>query len=519
MTYREGRIFCFTLLVFLYSFWGFGGLRAQNPVLAPGIEPISEFEDRALAKGEETGRDPEAGPLPEVQPESGAVGIPSPIETLEIRPDRTEPVPEADGVSEGSEQSCVLPPEELKRWREWEELQKRDQWGLGTSVDEGAAPEDVQKSVLEPEFPDLERGQMWLEAPDKNRRRPNQRGEELVQDRESPPNAEGPDAPAAVEPPGLEPARAPDISYRHVLGTPLELTLYNVVWTYIASLSGYPERPVFEREIARDTTLFKVEFPKEGEYSLTFSRQSADSGKLEYYTVEVIVERPEEPETLVSEERDQPRPEDSRTRIIGDLRSRLRNGELDSVYETLTAWPESRQGGRIFEEAAQALAESGDDQRAAELWDRNLKMDGELGTKALRGVLSASLRQNRPEEFPRLLDRLLSLSESPDSGVLQSDYAAFYRAFSDPGFPLESTLSVGDLLTFYETYTDQFPDRNRPGLLYQMGALLEKPGESQDLRRARKLYQEIERNYPVSEYSLKAAGRLHDLNRQFFVVR
>lgn len=56
-------------------------------------------------------------------------------------------------------------------------------------------------------------------------------------------------------------------------------------------------------------------------------------------------------------------------------------------------------------------------------------------------------------------------------------------------------------------------------LLFRLASLLEQPGEHRDLEESRRLYREMVRQYPLSEYWERATARIEHLERHYFFIR
>ncbi|WGK69699.1 hypothetical protein P0082_02220 [Candidatus Haliotispira prima] len=364
------------------------------------------------------------------------------------------------------------------------------------------------------------------------------------------------------------PSKQTNISKTISLGDPFRLLLHGLIWTYIPGLSEAPRGPEFERELGNLETSFVFRFPTVGHYFLTFSRQLPSTGELEYYNAEIIVEDDQASATspdnglqsgammatpipnsglpLIPADREVKLMNagtkniselDSEInyritgQVISDIRKLLKDGEMESAYQTLNNWP-SRERGDIYDTAAQYFLNAGMNTEAVDMWQRNVGLAGELQSKAVVGIVEALTRNddaNRLLEWlPQFLQQASSGQNSPDQTPLihTEDFAKVYRTLSklNEDSPQSTIVSSESkyaeyVLKFYQTYVDFYADSNSPEILHKMGLFFEEPGKNQDLRRARQLYKSIRTNYPVDEYSQKASDRLHYLDRQFFLVR
>ncbi|MEM9423771.1 MAG: hypothetical protein AAF975_03150, partial [Spirochaetota bacterium] len=216
------------------------------------------------------------------------------------------------------------------------------------------------------------------------------------------------------------------------------------------------------------------------------------------------------------------------SQVISDIRRMLKDGELEAAYQTLNNWP-AHERGDIYDTAARHFLAAGMNSEAADMWQRNMGFDGDLQGKALRGItqsLTAGDDLDKLLEWlPLFLQRARNQLNEPHQ-TLQIGAKDFEKIFQSLAKRNDlsdeekiSGAKADQLLDFYETYVSLYPDSNSPELLYYMGLFFERPGKSQDLRRAKQLYQNLRANYPVDEYSPKASKRLHYLNRQFFLVQ
>ncbi len=351
------------------------------------------------------------------------------------------------------------------------------------------------------------------------------------------------------------------------------LVLHGLIWTYIPSLSHTPHEPEFERELGNLKTSFVFQFPVAGRYLLTFSRQLPSTGELEYYNAEIMVTGEEPSVDAAAGDANFPSqrlqakpivPESSAqlsvenevlaagssssigmaeldsdmsfritSQVISDIRTLLQDGELDSAYQTLNNWP-ARERGDIYDTAARYFADVGMHSEAVDMWRRNIGLEGELHDKALVGIIQALTKGGERDKLldwlPQFVEQAREQQNNPleQSLVSAEDFAAVYQILQQlDTAPVQNSTAVSvkpaetpqQVLDFYQAYVELYPDRNSSEILYKMGLLFEKPGEKQDLRKARQLYQDIQTNYPVDIYSQKAAERLNYLNRHFFLVR
>ena len=342
-----------------------------------------------------------------------------------------------------------------------------------------------------------------------------------------------------------------NISKTIPLGDSFQLSLHGLIWTYIPGLSEYPRKPEFERELGNLKTSFHFRFLAVGRYFLTFSRQFPSTGELEYYNAEIIVEGSKPSAYMIAAPIDSNNTtqqnikltDDSSgnvsnldndinyritSQVISDIHQMLKDGELEAAYHTLNSWPEYERGS-IYDTAARYFLEAGMNLKAADMWQRNVSLEGDLHGKAIKGILEALTRSDNPsrlfEWLPQFLEQAKNQSNNPNQNQLinSEDFAKLFQTISKLNQNSEKGLMghpySSAILDFYQTYVNLYPDRNSPEILYHMGLFFEKPGKSQDLRRARQLYNNIQINYPVDKYNSRASDRLNYLNRQVFLVR
>ncbi len=379
-----------------------------------------------------------------------------------------------------------------------------------------------------------------------------------------------------VIPQRSSPSEQINVSKTISLDTPLQLSLHGLIWTYIPSLSQYPNQPDFERELGNLETSFRFEFPSAGRYLLAFSRQFPSTGELEYYNAEIIVEgEPGEPReeptgntpvetsqaqafmaepietnnvaqkqglNLKSNANTQNIVENNlnyriTSQVVSGVQRMLDDGELESAYQTLNNWPASERGD-IYDTAAQKFLDAGMYSQAVDMWKHNTSLDGELQNRAVVGIVHALTQSADSESLLQWLPEFVEQAkrQQEEDSLLQeslidsNDFADIYRTLFKLGdtsandstnhtVAMADNEKANDILEFYQTYVNHFADSNSPEILYNMGLLFEQPGRHQDIRRAGRLYKNIQVNYPVDEYSQKATERLDYLNRQFFHVR
>ena len=313
-----------------------------------------------------------------------------------------------------------------------------------------------------------------------------------------------------------------NLSKTIALGDIFPLSLYGLIWTYIPSRSETPTKPEFERKLEDQSTSFLFDLKETGRYLLAFSRQIPSTGNLEYYNAEIIVEEPPivssaqnaalltSPSRLAGGQSAGIPEKQMAGRVHSDVRSLLQNGELQAAYETLQNWPE-RERGDIYEVAAQYFLNADMNAQAIDMWQRNVSLDGDLHNKAVKGILNALIQSNDAEKLVEWLPQMVEQART----IRAEDFARVYQILSQ-STALENR---ENMLNFYQTYLSLYPGKNSPEILYKMALFFEKPGSKQDLRRARQLYRDIQREYPVDEYEVKASERLNYLNRHFFLVR
>lgn len=346
-----------------------------------------------------------------------------------------------------------------------------------------------------------------------------------------------------------------------------QLTLHGLVWTYIPALSQYQLEPKLERSLGDQQTQFRFKFRKSGRYLLSFSRQFPSTGKLEYYTLEVIAEDPKNtdpapkietyqaaaiPEKSLSQNMLSSSLPSSRSlslrvtsQVLQDLRNQLASGDIEGAYKTLNSWAPNERGD-IFDEAAKVFLAHGRPDYAYNMWQRNITMTGDLGESAKRGSLESAMAAQNPEWFQKSLRPFLNMvkndARSDDAVKYQEVFQKVYSYLGSvddqarkPMPAVQSAQAAGgdaanskapladvanaDIFDFYQMYIQNFRDKNVPRIIYEMALILEKPGKMQDLQQAGTLYRSLQSDYPVDRYSELASQRLHYLNRQFFVVR
>lgn len=179
----------------------------------------------------------------------------------------------------------------------------------------------------------------------------------------------------------------------------------------------------------------------------------------------------------------------------------------EAVQKLLQAY--KADDARINLEMARLLNQGGQDDEALTYLDKNLTLTGPdfQGTLELGTRLAASRDPQR--KLPPYLKLWLAGTVAPPEEL--------YLQVLETLRSQKMTASIRDWMNRYGGWYPAPKLKDR--FLFQVGQILEEPGDARDVRAAWKAYDEVVRLYPLSPFWKAAGDRAAYLNRHFLQVR
>lgn len=293
-----------------------------------------------------------------------------------------------------------------------------------------------------------------------------------------------------------------------IAGDVVSLRFEKTSWLYLDAPSQ--QKLVGFQSITRekDATTFQFRPAIAGDYVLEFQRQdlAAQSSEVRKVHLEVrpVGSRTSTTSTGLNGVVTDQRPSDA----IETSRKLAASGRTaEAVQKLLQNY--RADDARVNLELAKILGDNGQSDEALSYLDKNLNLSGQDINESLSlGTKLATLRD--PQK------RLTSYLKLWTAGSVAPSEELYLQVFETLNAQ-KMFSQASEWLKRYSTWypAPQWKDR----YLYQVGQLLEEPGENRDVRGAWRAYTEVVENYPLSTLWRAAGERAAYLNRHFLQVR
>ena len=304
-------------------------------------------------------------------------------------------------------------------------------------------------------------------------------------------------------------------------GSDVVITLPGSGWLYVGREYGVGIADLIAtRSVAGDDE-FVFQFSESGDYGLWFQRQDPSTGRITNERLQVdatpggsdqisVVSLAEAPAVALDAGvalgvPGHPAPVAEPATDRGPV--------VDGVPEapTITPGEATVEGPIQWRETAIAASRSGNMPVAVEYWQKVIAAGGAEARVARARLFDLVVGQAGPVDAG---DLDVAVDALRLAGELDQEHLLNAAESADVGGHLVAAIAYYGELTELSSRLDGLD-----GIYFRLAQILEKPGPSRDLRRARSLYQSVTEEYPLSRYWDESAAQIEYLNRHYFEIR
>jgi len=304
-------------------------------------------------------------------------------------------------------------------------------------------------------------------------------------------------------------------------GSDVVITLPGSGWLYVGREYGVGIADhIATRSVAGDDE-FVFQFSETGDYGLWFQRQDPSTGQITNERLQVdatpggsdqisVVSLAESPAVALDSGVADGAPGHPAP-VAGPATDR--GPVVDGVSEAPAITPEEAtvDGPIQWRETAIAASRSGNMPVAVEYWQKVIAAGGAEARVARERLFDLAVGQVGPVDAGVLEVAVEALRLA---GELDQERLLNAAQTADVGGQLVAAISYYGELTGLSSGMDGLD-----GIYFRLAQILEKPGPSRDLRRARSLYQSVIAEYPLSRFWDESAAQIEYLNRHYFEIR
>ena len=304
-------------------------------------------------------------------------------------------------------------------------------------------------------------------------------------------------------------------------GSDVMIVLPGNGWLYVGREYGVGIADLIaKRNVAGDDE-FVFQFSESGDYGLWFQRQDPSTGQITNERLQVdatpggsdqisVVSLAEAPAVAVDAGVADGAPgplapaaglATEQVPVLGGVPDAVVGTPGEATVDDPTQWRET----------AIAASRSGNMPVAVEYWQKVIAAGGADAGMARERLFDLAVGQTAPVDAGVLemaVDALRIAGELDQERLLNAAETA------DVGGHFVAAIAYYGELTELSSRMDGLD-----GIYFRLAQILEKPGPSRDLRRARSLYQSVTEEYPLSRYWDESAAQIEYLNRHYFEIR